>query len=272
MAFRIIAALCFFALASCSTGAQFYQLVNTKPVEKMKETAGNIVYEDPNCIIRYNFWKKGGSTCISFENKTNEDIYLDLGACFFLFNGQSFDLYDGATETKSVAKHNGVGIHWGMGITTSGGTTTQSTVITQQHQFVMIPARTYKVIAETDVTILNSIYRDCKLYLRPTEKAISHSDFSQEDSPYTFGLRLTYYVGRSDDPVKVRNEFYVSRITNYPASMFKQYYTDAGSVCNDEKAIRIQKSRCDFKDARSFYIEYNPYVVGQSPNGSWYKH
>lgn len=264
--------MCCMLITSCAP-TYYYQLVNTKPAsEGLKKTERAVIYEDDNCIINYNLWANGGTTQISIENKTDEDIYIDLGATFFFINNQAFDIYDGSTKTKSVVNTSGAGIYWGFGISTSTERATKSTVMTQQHQIVTIPAKMYKVIKETDVTVTNTIFRDCNLFLRPSKKEINSSSFSQTNTPYSFGLRIVYYVGSNETPVKVRNEFYVDQITNYPLQSFKEYYTDNGVLCPDEKVKGNRKLKYKFKDVDAFYIEYNPAIIGRSPNGYLYNH
>lgn len=232
-------------ITSCAP-TYYYQLVNTKPVSNnLRKTEKAIVYEDNNCTISYNLWAKRGSTKIVFENKTDEDIYLDLGATFFFMNNQAFDLYNG--QNKNILKSN------------------------NQHQIITIPAKMYKIIGETDVFIFNDIFRDCNLFLKPTKKTINSISFSKADTPYSFGLRIAYYVGNNKTPNMIRNEFFVDRITNYPQQSFIEYYTD-DKFCPDEKTKGIRKMKYKYKDVDAFYLEYNPTVIGKDPYGYQYNH
>lgn len=233
---KLSVVLCCLFMSSCAP-TSYYQLVNTKPVgEGLKKTEKAVVYEDDNCTISYNLWANGGSTQIVFVNKTDEDIYIDLASTAYFMNNQAFDLHKGQLKTKSV-----------------------------------VPARMLKVIEETDITIMSQIYRDCNLFLMPRKSTINTTSFSQDNTPYSFGLRIVYYVGNSDTPHKVKNEFYVDRICNYPGQSFVEYYSD-DKACPDERIRATRKAKYKFQDADAFYIEYNPKAVWANPEGPNVKH
>lgn len=261
---RLVTLFCIAFMSSCSP-VYYYQLVNTTPGENLKENGDSVIYEDNNCLITYNLWRRGGATLIKFQNKTDEDIYLDLASCFYFVNGQAIDLYNGSTTSNSVSDVQTVGLFGvgfplfgmvGMGQERSIGT--NSTVVTPQSRVVIIPAKLYKVIGETKVPIQNQIYRDCNLFLAPNKKNISSSSFSMEESPINFGLRLCYYVGKSEEPIMVKNEFYVNKITNYPSKSFFENYIDKNSVCPDENVMGIERTRFFFYSPSAYYLRYNP--------------
>lgn len=268
--FKMTALMAVTVLSSCSSST-YYQLVNTKPVGELKKTDNAVVFEDDNCKISYDLWTKGGSTLVAFENKTNEDIYLDLAATFYFMNNRAYDLYNGATTSNSTTTSHGGSVYWGYGITTGKNVTSNSTIVTQQHQIVTIPAKMYKVIGETDVTILGELYRDCNLFLAPSRKNVTSTSFSQNDSPYTFGLRLTYYVGQNKTPIKVKNEFYVNKFTNYPKRLFMETYSDKNYGCPDERVQPKQVSKYNFLAPDAFYLEYNPSML-KGGTGAGRKH
>lgn len=247
-------------LASCQP-IVYYQLVNTKPVGNLTKTDNAVVYEDSNCRICYDLWSNGGTTCVRFENKTDEDIYLDLSGTFYFMNGQAFDLYTGTTVTKSISVSNG-------GWSSAGNhQINQSTVVSQSRQIETIPARMYKIIEATDVTVMSALYRDCNLWLVPSKKNISSSTFSQSDSPFTFGLRFTYYVGQSSEPIRVKNEFYVEKMTNYPQSLFQEYINDKDYGCSDEKLPSKKVTNYFFAAPDAFYFKYDPTPLATGPMG-----
>lgn len=246
-------------LTSCV--ANYYQLLTVKPVGDIQKKEGALVFEDANCKISYYFWSVKGTTCIRFENKTNEDIYLDLAATFYFMNNHAFDLYTGATTSNSVTTSRDGSIYWGYGITTGRGEITNSTVVMQEQRMVTIPAKMYKIIGETDVHILKSVHRDCGLNLAPSKKEVNSLIFTESDSPYTFGLRLSYYVGNSNDAIRVKNTFYIDQITNYPQSMFKKTVIDDSYGCPGERTPVKYTDEYFFQSPDAFYIEYIPAMV-----------
>lgn len=269
---KLVTLFSLLSLVSCSQGV-YYQLVNTRPITKgLEEKEKAIVYEDDNCVVNYDFWAPGGSMQIIIENKTEEDIYLDLSASFFIFNNFAYDLYSGRTNTTSVVETSGSRLYWGMGLVSDSRKSTHSSEVTVQHKIITIPAKMHKVITETDVYINQNIHRDCNLLLLPKQKDVKSSTFTLSDTPYTFGLRIAYYVGDNPEPVKFRNEFYVDRITNYPIQMFKSHYDDKTSVCPDETIKSVRKTMYNYKEPGSFFIKYNSQVGVGAVSGVFYKH
>jgi hypothetical protein len=78
-------------------------------------------------------------------------------------------------------------------------------------------------------------------------------------------------VGNSQELIKVRNEFYVDKITNYPYDMFVKLHRDDSVVCPDETVKYKNVKNCIYKDVDAFYIKYVPGEVGYS-SGVLYKH
>ena len=167
-------------LTSCSPTI-YYQIYQTKPVEENIAINDNVlVFEDDNCVISYNFWKEGGDFGFKIYNKNSENIYLHVDECFFVKNGYAYDYYDFEAEPKVIC----------------------------------VPAKTAKIISEFDIA--SNIYHDCDLYLNPGRKDRNYLSFSEENSPLTFGNIIAYSVGDSESLVRINNDFYVSRVLNYP--------------------------------------------------------
>jgi hypothetical protein len=270
--FFLIGAFFFLGVMVSCTPNAYYQLVNTKPkTEGLIKRENSIVYEDENCVIHYNFWENGGTIQIVLENKTNEDIYLDMTSTFFLFNGFAIDLYTGKSKFGGVTESYGSTIHWGWGIFTNASRARSATEVSIERPLVVVPAKLYKVIGETNYVINKTLYRDCNLFLTPNKRNITSSSFSLSDTPYTFGLRIAYSVGNSQELIKVRNEFYVDKITNYPYDMFVKLHRDDSVVCPDETVKYKNVKNCIYKDVDAFYIKYVPGEVGYS-SGVLYKH
>lgn len=227
--------VCAMALSSC-TSAYYYQLVNTVPGENLKQVGDNVLYEDENCVVSYDLWSDGGSMRISFLNKTDEDIYLDMSSSVYYENGRAYDLSGGSEASLG-----------------SGAVRTST-----------VPAGMYKVIDGTGARIQGKLYRDCNLLLAPSVGKVASAVFSKSDSPLVFGYRLCYYKGRSDKPVMVKNEFYVDRITNYPWSMFGENYLDKSHVCPDEKAYGKYRTKYLLRSPSAYYLEYLPSTYNSS--------
>lgn len=239
-----IAVLCLFAMSSCSS--YYYQILNTQTVGDLKQENNIVFYEDANCKINYDLWENGGTTIIRFENKTNEDIYLELSSSFFFMNDQAYNL-----SGTSKPSHNG-SQEWGCGFKTCLNTKEVS------QNRITIPAKMYKIIGETDISILETIYKDCNLDIRPTKENVKSSTFTQDDSPYKFGLRLCYYIGNNEVPLKIRNEFYVDKITNCIRKQFKTYEFVTTKECPNSDEKERYTAKYPFTAPNVFYLKYYP--------------
>ena len=79
----------------------YYQMYEVKPTKNTAPINDELVYEDSNCKISYNFWSNGGNAGFRFYNKTNDDIYLLLDKSNFILNGVAYDYYKNREYTTS---------------------------------------------------------------------------------------------------------------------------------------------------------------------------
>ncbi|MEX0596047.1 MAG: hypothetical protein WD512_06055, partial [Candidatus Paceibacterota bacterium] len=225
-------------VSSCAT--TFYQVYETTPVQSEDYLVkdDSIIYEDENCKVTYNFWSDGGNIGFEFYNKTDESIILNMEESFFIKNGIAYNYYkqrvytsssSSGTMTSSTvnASKSVSGINYNnlfqtnkAGVNRTRGAMTGSgySVSYEEEKFVIIPPKTAKYILEYSIN--ESIYRDCDLYKYPTKKQINTITLSEADSPYNYGNRLTYSVDSMKSWTILENNFYVSKITNYPEKEF----------------------------------------------------
>lgn len=197
-------------LTSCSPTI-YYQMYQTKPItESIAINKDVVVFEDGNCVISYNFWKENGDFGFKIYNKNSENIYLHMDECFFVKNGYAYDYYDNADRSKIIC----------------------------------IPAKTAKIVSE--FTIASKIYHDCDLYLNPGKKDRKSISFSKESSPLTFGNIIAYSVGDSESLIRVKNDFYISKVTNYTSNEITETVnkTECGKKLS-EKEIVVKESGPD---------------------------
>lgn len=238
-------------LCSCAPSV-YYQLYQTQPVSNITMHDNCMVFEDENCEVLYNFWKEYGEIGFVFYNKTSENIYLHLDECFYVANGVANDYYRnriftnsrstvasnqltniyGSYVTKSNSSANanyyqvgayGTGNAYGNQTTYKNGYVSGSTgiftnassnsVSIAEKQIVCIPPKTSKVITEFDITDL--IYRSCDIVRNPGRKDSHSVSFNKDNTPLTFGNRIAYTKGDAEEMIRINNDFYVSKISNY---------------------------------------------------------
>jgi hypothetical protein len=262
-------------MTSCASKS-YYQVYKAMPVNNLVIIDNLLVYEDKNCKVSYNLWGEGGNIGFQFFNKSDRNIYLNLGESFFILNGVSYNYYRsrvftsstssgattsrGATVTKSISGLNSLDLTQTNRISASNtvGKITPSDfpVLYNEEKIVCIPSKTSKFISEYKVN--ESLFRDCDLFKYPTKKQIKSSTFSKEQSPIVFGNRVAYSIGQTDSLIRFENEFYVAEISNYPErQMFETKY-------DENCGQKIMTKTRYFKNVSSdkFYIKYK-YSIGQ---------
>lgn len=247
----IIALVLCVLLASCANTYQFCQVYETKSLNQdglIKSGNNELCYENPQCVISYNFWSNGGTANFEFYNKTDEIIYIDLSKSFFVINGEAHDIYrnrewsQGSTVGVASSMAYGYGISRSEALSvgliepslTSEGLITakarasknksanvvssnavarseSSTVTIKEKQIVAVPPHSKKYIRTYSIT--TSPLLSCDLQRFPSKKA--RIDYTAENTPFRFSDIITYHVGENTQPITVKNEFYVSSVTNY---------------------------------------------------------
>lgn len=276
-------------LTSCAPGV-YYQMYQTQPITNIKVEERCMSFEDENCKILYNFWKEYGDIGFVFFNKTSENIYLHLDECFYVENGVAYDYFRnrvfsssltyltssqlasisgyGTTNTNASANANyyavgsyGQGNAYGNQSTYKNGyvnanalsLTNSSTksVSVAEKKVICVPPQTSKVITEFDIKA--SVYRSCDLYRNPGKKDNHSLTFNKNNTPLIFGNRIAYSVGETDNLIRVSNDFYVSKISNYA----RQDITTEEDARECGKKVFNEKIRV-FKESGpdQFYIRY----------------
>ena len=277
------------ALSSCAP-TMYFQMYQTQPISDISMRENCMVFEDENCEILYNFWKEYGEIGFIFHNKTTENIYLHLDEFFYVENGTAYDYYRnriftnsrsyvtstqltniyGSYVTKSNASANanyyqigayGSGNAYGNATTYKNGYVYGSTgtitnassnsVSIAEKQIVCIPPKTSKIITEFD--FMDAIYRSCELYRNPGKKDPHSVSFNKDNTPLTFGNRISYSIGDHEGLIRVNNEFYVSKISNYSSSDITrlEYVEECGK--KKQNQVRVFKE----SGTNQFYIRYS---------------
>jgi hypothetical protein len=180
-----------------------------------------MVFEDTNCKISYNLWSNKGNAGFSFFNKTNEVIFLQLDESFYVINGNAYDYYQNriflsssntATKTTKTSGYSQLGLlSLATYATNTVATNSTNGIETIEAKIIAIPPKTSKTVSEFDIN--QTLFRDCDLLRFPSSKQTSTKSFSDETTPLKFYNTISYKVG--DKVNKVKNDFYVSEISNF---------------------------------------------------------
>lgn len=275
-------------MASCAP-TRYCQMYQTKPISDIQVKKNALVFEDENCKISYNFWREYGEIGFVFYNKTNDNLYLHLDECFYVANGSAFDYYQNrvysnsrtvvTSSTKSnlssltntnsnaigyannyVIGSTAFGSAYGTGSSIKNGyvnyssntyvNSSSNAVSTAEKRVICIPAHASKVV--TEFNIKNYIFRSCDIYLHPGRKDPYSLSFTLDNSPLVFGNRIAYSVGGSEELIRVSNEFYVSKISNYSADKITELVPD--EICGKKHLNDVRVFKESGPD--QFYIWY----------------
>ena len=255
----IIAAVVLLSSCSISSYYQFYDVASTS--SNGAETEANLTVNNEDCIIDYNFWSEGGDAGFWFYNKTDQNVYIHLDESFFVLNGVAHNYYKDRVYCKSI--------NTGVAVKSSSQTQKQiadynsifsssisslasstSTQFRKEERIVCIPSNTSKYIKE--YTITNGVYRDCNLLRFPKRKRVEELSYTLDNSPFVFGNRISYSVGKTGEIKQISNDFFVSKIQNkHPKDATETLYDQ---YCG-EKKYTFKKYIKRGKD-NQFYIEY----------------
>lgn len=277
------------AFSSCAP-TTYFQMYQTQPISDITMRENCMVFEDENCEVVYNFWKECGEIGFVFYNKTNENLYLHLDECFYIANGFANDYYMNriytisksnitstqltniyslyVTRSDATANANyyqigsyGSGDAYGSQTTCKNGYVYGSTgtitnassnsISVAEKQILCIPPKTSKIITEFDIK--NSIYRSCDIYRNPGKKDPHSVTFSKDNTPLVFGNRIAYSIGDRDELIRVENDFYISKISNYSSSDITRLERVEECGKKKDREVRVFKE----SGPNQFYIQYS---------------
>lgn len=221
---------------SCFPSIQnYYQFYKTNFDSDLKLTNSMLEYEDQNCVVRYNFFAQGGSLAFVFYNKTDKNIYIDLSNSYVIMNGIAEHYYKNRIFTNSTSSTtefllsettsksiSGINIYnlsqtnnAQKSGTYSSGIQTGLSVAFVEEKTICIPPQTSKVFSEFNIN--KDYIVDCDLQRNPNRKNILTKKYTKSESPLVFSNIIKYKFENSELNT-VKNNFYVSEITNYPES------------------------------------------------------
>lgn len=259
-------------LSSCAAPKAFYQVHTTQAEDGIKVENSIMIFENEDLVITYDFWGELGDASFSVFNKTEKNIFLDLGNSHFVINGfaetyfqnRSFSVsstgmhsYSQQTTRGSILNTQNLYSSKSSGsinTNASKSVVSSSSGVTQYEQrIVCVPPQTSKFIKGFSIT--ESLVRNCDLLRYPTkEKQIVTLNFTEADSPIKLQNIISYGFQELDQSefMQISNAFWVKEVTNYPSDKF--FYFDFPEYC-DEKSTASQKY-FKYRSGLRYYIRY----------------
>jgi hypothetical protein len=264
----IIAVATCFSLTSCNN--VFYQVYGIE--SNLNQNDNSLVFENEDCKVMYNLWSENGSLSFIFMNKTDKDIFINMGQTFYIKNGAANDYFKNRTYESRTISSTSNGFSISQSYTTPSGLWTtrynvpstissftkiisgsSNGVSTQEPQYICIPAKAYKVIdgfkIGIDVTYACNRVKDF-----PHDNVVV-ATYDQSTSPLKFENRITYSFSEDSNGAKyINNSFWLSNIRNYAEKAAIESINEKNNCYSINKTIHKQ-----FKigGPNKFYNTYN---------------
>lgn len=190
------------AAVSCGT---YYQQIARVSSPNVKMADERFSYSSDNITITYDFWSVGGEVLFSIENKTGEDIILDLSRSFFILNGEAYDYFRNRVRVYELTEQV-------LEISTFDKQVYEDSRRAEyaEPSEVTIPAHSKKTFGEYNVT--DDEYIQCGFIRNPRGREVSILDFESYTSPWVIENRLMLEIDEQDFPIT--NSFYISELQN----------------------------------------------------------
>ncbi len=260
-----------FLTISCSSTTYYYQLYKTSSND-LKEKDDNLVFENEDLKVTYNFWGKFGNGNFYVFNKTDQNIFIDKRLSHLIRNGSAETYFQNRVYTNSEASSSSVTTNRSSSIrsinqTSNGGildlfgsssTTKNASVMQgyavsyQEMELICLPPKAGKVLFGYNLS--SEVYRDCEFLRFPNKKSIAPKTFTKKTTPLSFTNYITYLIGEDSKEHKViSNKFWVSEVINYPSRDFK----DRGPLKScEEESTTTYINYYKYVAPTNFYIKY----------------
>ena len=170
---------------------------------------------------------------------------------------------DPISSSVNAQRTESYGLLYSTAIANSIATSKSASIAVKEQKIIALPPRATKIVAEyarTDRGIMN-----CDLERYPSEK--SEISFDEENSPLTFSNYVTYRLEEGKQDIVVRNDFYVSKVTNYARPYTYKYVRREKRPCqnltsDDSKKyketypVKVYDKVYMFPTDNCFYLEY----------------
>jgi len=221
----IIAVAICFSLTSCNK--VFYQVYGIE--SDLNQIDSSLVFENEDCKVMYNLWSENGSLSFIFMNKTDKDIFINMGQTLYIKNGKANDYFSNhtnETRTKSSTSYetsifesymtpsNLWSSRYYVPMTFSSFTNIINNVPIQEPEYICIPSKTYREIDGFKIGM--NITYTCNIGKDFPHDNIVIATYDQSSSPLKFENRIAYSISKKNDSIKyINNSFWISNIRNY---------------------------------------------------------
>ena len=224
------------ALGFSSCKSYYYQVYDVDS-DNMKTQDNSLVFENEDCKVLYNLWSNNGELKFAIWNKSDKDIFVNMGQTFYTVNGKAEEYFQDRTYTQksyvqssvstvsATGKINAQGF-WGSNIYMENGNAIanifggksvqaeESSFTVKEKEIICIPAKCFKVF---NYYKLNPVFtKTCDKKRDFPKRTYLVGKYTKQSTPYLFNNRIAYGFTKNEVADKhINNEFWISAITNY---------------------------------------------------------
>lgn len=219
---------------ACSPVTHYQLYVTDTPSGPPAENAP-LHFEDDVIAVDQYLWADKGTSSFMVRNKSNKDIFIDLGRTHLVLNGMAATYYSDQEFTRSSSDVMRRTSGWGLTsiagrsyavssvYSRSQTTTTTNSVTSHQMRMVCVPAGTSKNF--DGMSLVTARYLICDEIVDGKKQKRRSLSFSASTSPLVFKNIVAY--GYTEDVGEERRmligDFWVKEITNYGPGKFMEY-------------------------------------------------
>ena len=248
----IIAVATCFSLTSCNN--VFYQVYGIE--SNLNQNDNSLVFENEDCKVMYNLWSENGSLSFIFMNKTDKDIFINMGQTFYIKNGAANDYfnkpsmmfstsYEAYVAQNNTTPSNSWTSRYNVPSTFSSFTKiitgSSNSVSTQEPEYICIPPKTYRKINGFNIGMdISYTCNTRKDFPKDNTVVVTYDESS---SPLKFENRIGYSFSKNNNSIKyINNTFWLSNIRNYAEKAATERINekkDCYSYKNSHKQFKI---------------------------------
>ncbi len=248
-----------FCITSCNNC--YYQVYDIG-INGMKTQDNSLVYENEDCKVLYNLWSNNGELKFAILNKTDKDIFVNMGQSFYVVNGQAVDYYQGRKFTSQSVNHAdymisstignvGASGFWGNDVYVENGMVTMNTmtgklskinsnsITTREKEIVCIPSKCFKVFNyyKVNPAFVSTCERDKDF----PKKSFEVGNYTQATTPLSFKNRIAYGFNKNEVADKhIDNDFWISSVTNYSKNEATEKYKEKTKCYGQNKTSKAR--------------------------------
>lgn len=204
-----------------------------------------LINQDDNISVEFDFWKNNGDGSILIFNKSDKEVFVDLGRSHLVKNDIAYTYYP-AVEVESSTQLAATGMYLKINLMAP---TNVSSLAQLEVRIICIPPKSGKIIPGP--RLATKLFDDYDLF--PGKEEEITVEYTRDNSPLKFRNIVTYSFEEGFEEFDVLDaEFWVSEIGNYRSEEFVNTY----HVIKPEGKAKTYAENYRIKAPDSFYIRY----------------